>query len=50
MKKQLQSIALIVFHILLMIGFGEQPVWDFDFRPKSLFVRIVSMAFPNKKH
>ena len=31
MKKQLQGIALILVSILLMLGYGHAPFFDFDF-------------------
>lgn len=37
MKKQLQGIALILVSILLMIGFGSEPVFDFSFRWSVIF-------------
>ena len=32
MKRQLQGIALILFSILLMLGYGNAPFFDFSFR------------------
>ena len=32
MKKQLQGIAIILFSILLMLGFGNEPIFDLSFR------------------
>lgn len=43
MKRQLQGIALILVSILFMIGFGKEPVFDFDFR-WSLIFSIVGIA------
>lgn len=43
MKKQLQGIAVILVSILLMIGFGNEPVFDFSFR-WSVFFSIVGIA------
>lgn len=37
MKKQLQGIAIILVCILLMIGFGNEPVFDFSFRWSVIF-------------
>lgn len=37
MKKQLQGIAVILVSILLMIGFGNEPVFDFSFRWSVIF-------------
>ena len=54
MKKQLQGIALILVSILLMIGFGNAPCFDFSFRWSLIFSIIgitgVVIAFlPDKK-
>ena len=54
MKKQLQGIALILVSILLMLGFGNEPVFDFRFRWSVIFTVIgiwgVLMSFlPDKK-
>jgi len=55
MKKQLQGIAIILVSILLMIGFGNEPVFDFSFR-WSLIFSIVGIAgvvitfLPDKKN
>ena len=43
MKKQLQGIAVILVSILLMIGFGNEPVFDFSFRWSVIF-SIVGIA------
>ena len=43
MKKQLQGIALILACILLMIGFGNEAVFDFRFRWSVIF-SIVGIA------
>ena len=40
MKKQLQGIAIILVSILLMIGFGNKPVFDFSFRWSAIFTII----------
>ena len=37
MKRQLQGISLILLSILLMIGFGHEPVFDFSFRWSVIF-------------
>lgn len=37
MKKQLQGIAIILLSILLMIGFGNEPVFDLSFRWSAIF-------------
>lgn len=46
MKKQLQGIAIILVSILLMIGFGNEPVFDLSFRWSVIFtiVGIVGAA------
>lgn len=54
MKKQLQGITLILFGILLMIGYGEVPFFDFSLHWSALFSIIgiigIIMAFmPDKK-
>ena len=54
MKKQLQGIAIILVSILLMIGFGNEPVMDFSFRWSAIFTitGIVGAAMtfaPDKK-
>ena len=54
MKKQLQGIAIILVSILLMIGFGNEPVFDLSFRWSAVFTIIgiagVVMTFlPDKK-
>lgn len=54
MKKQLQGIALILISILLMIGYGNEPFFDFSLRWSAVFSIIgiagVVMAFiPDKK-
>jgi len=43
MKKQLQGIALILVSILLMLGYGNAPFFDFDFRWLLIF-SIVGIA------
>ena len=55
MKKQLQGIALILFGILLMLGFGSEPVFDFSFRWSVIFAIVgiagVVMVFsPDRKN
>lgn len=37
MKKQPQGIAIILLSILLMIGFGNEPVFDLSFRWSAIF-------------
>lgn len=37
MKRQLQGIAIILVSILLMLGFGDEPVFDFSFKWSVLF-------------
>ena len=54
MKKQLQGIAIILISILLMIGFGNEPVFDFSFRWSVIFtivgiVGAVITFLPEKK-
>lgn len=43
MKKQLQGISIILLSILLMLGFGNAPFFDFDFR-WSLIFAIMGLA------
>lgn len=43
MKKQLQGIAIILVSILLMIGFGNEWVFDLSFRWSAIF-SIVGIA------
>ena len=43
MRKQLQGIALILVSILLMLGYGNAPFFDFDFR-WALVLSIVGIA------
>ena len=43
MKRQLQGIALILISILLMLGYGNAPVFDLSFR-WSLFFSILGAA------
>ena len=54
MKKQLQCIAIILVCILLMLGFGNEPVFDFSFRWSVIFavggiVGVVMTFLPDKK-
>ena len=54
MKKQLQGIAIILVSILMMIGFGNEPVFDFSFRWSAIFtimgiVGTVMTFLPEKK-
>ena len=37
MKRQLQGIAIILVCILLMLGFGNEPVFDLSFRWSVVF-------------
>lgn len=54
MKRQLQGIAIILVCILLMLGFGNEPVFDFSFRWSVVFaaggiVGTVITFLPGKK-
>ena len=54
MKRQLQGIALILFSILLMLGYGNAPFFDFFFRWSLIFsivgiVGAVMTFLPDKK-
>ena len=54
MKRQLQGIALILFSILLMLGYGNAPFFDFSFRWSLIFsifviVGAVMTFLPDKK-
>ena len=54
MKKQLQGIAIILVSILLMLGFGNAPVFDLSFRWSVIFtifgiVGAVMTFLPDKK-
>lgn len=54
MKKQLKGIALILLSILLTIGYGNEPFFDFSFTWTAIFsllgVAGAGMAFiPEKK-
>ena len=54
MKKQLQGISLILVSILLMLGYGNAPFFDFDCRWSLIFSLVgiegVIMNFlPDKK-
>ena len=54
MKKQLQGIALILISILLMLGYGNAPVFDLSFRWSLIFsiigiVGVVMTFLPDKK-
>ena len=54
MKRQLQGIAIILVCILLMLGFGNEPVFDFSFRWSVVFaaggvVGAVMTFLPDKK-
>lgn len=55
MKRQLQGISLVLFSILLMIGFGNEPFFDLSFRWSLIFSLVgvagVVMTFcPEKKN
>ena len=43
MKRQLQGIAVILMSILLMLGYGNAPFFDLDFRWGLIF-SIIGMA------
>lgn len=49
MKKQLRGIALILLSILLMLGYGNTPFFDFSFRWSLIFSLVglvgAGMAF-----
>ena len=54
MKRQLQGIALILFSILLMLGYSNAPFFDFSFRWSLIFsivgiVGAVMTFLPDKK-
>lgn len=54
MKKQLQGLALILVSILLMIGYGNEPLFDFSLRWAALFsiigiIGAVMVFTPDKK-
>ena len=54
MKRQLQGIALILFSILSMLGYGNAPFFDFSFRWSLIFsivgiVGAVMTFLPDKK-
>ena len=54
MKRQLRGIAIILVCILLMIGFENEPVFDFSFRWAVVFaaggiVGAVMTFLPDKK-
>ena len=55
MKKQLQGIALILLSILLMIGFGQEAVFDLSLRWSAIFSAVGIMGavmtfLPDKKN
>ena len=55
MKKQLQGIALILVSILLMLGYGNAPFFDLDFRWSLIFslvgiTGVVMNFLPDKKN
>lgn len=54
MKRQLRGIAIILVSILFMLGFGNEPVFDFSFRWSVVFavggvVGAVMAFLPDKK-
>ena len=53
MKRQLQGIAIILVSILLMLGFGNEPVFDYSFRWSLVFTIVgitgVVMTFLSEK-
>ena len=54
MKKQLQGIALILFAILMMLGYGDQAFFDLDFGWSMIFkmvgiVGVVMTFLPEHK-
>ena len=54
MRKQLQGISLILFSILMMLGYGNKAFFDLDFGWSMVFVIVgivgVVMTFlPDKK-
>ena len=54
MKMQLQGIAIILVSILLMLGFGNEPVFDLSFRWSLMFtiigiIGVVMTFLPDKK-
>ena len=54
MKKQLQGIAIILISILLMLGFGNEPVFDLSLRWSVIFTIIgivggIMTFLPDKK-
>ena len=55
MKKQLQGIALILFAILMMIGYGDKAFFDLDFGWSMIFkivgiVGVIMVFWPEKKN
>lgn len=40
MKRQLQGLSLILLSILLMLGYGNAPFFDFDFRWSLIFAIV----------
>lgn len=55
MKKQLQGIAILLVSILLMIGYGNEPFFDFSLRWSAFFsvigiVGVVIAFLPDKKN
>ena len=50
MKKQLQGIALILLSILLMLGFGNAPLFDFSLRWSFVFAIVGIAALAVVRH
>jgi len=55
LRKQLQGIALILFAILMMIGYGDTAFFDLDFGWSMIFkiiaiVGVVMTFIPEKKN
>ena len=51
MRKQLKGIGLLLFSILLMIGFGDEPFFDLDFSWSVIYaimgiVGVIVVALP----
>lgn len=54
MKRQLQGIALILFAILMMLGYGDKAFFDLDFGWAMIFkiigvVGVVLTFLPDKR-
>ncbi len=55
MKKQLQGISLILFAILMMIGYGDKAFFDLDFGWSMIFkiigaIGVVMTFLPDKNN